>query len=445
MKQKIHDWRLFPGRLALISILTLIAIGSFLLALPVAQLKPLSIIDVVFTAASATSITGLMTIPIDSFSQFGQWIILGLMQIGGLGLVTLTIFSISLFVNLGLGTQLVAGEILEVGSWQKTRNRLAFIIALTLFAELIGCIGFYFVFRAHFPALRALFVALFHAVSSFCNVGLTLFDKNLIPFQNNIFLLIMTGILVFSGGFGFVTWHEVMQYVRARMKQKTFLFSLTTRVTIWSNALLLMTAIILLFLLEKHGAFYGMPLLTRITNVLFDAVSFRSTGFTTINISQAHYATLFVIMLFAFIGSSAGSTGSGVKQSTFAIFFATIRAGISGRSSVQLLGRTITKDQTYKAIAIVGLSLLWIFVSTLLLLLSETGKEFIEIFFEAASAFANVGLSTGITPQLNTVSKIILIVSMIAGRIGSFTLMLALMRKSHRRELQYPEEQIALS
>src|SRR3990167_11262823 len=359
-----------PARTVLFSIFLTIIIGTLLLALPIARIRAIGLIDLFFTATSATCVTGLFTIPLSDFTFFGQCIILALIQIGGLGMITMTLFLISLFVDIGLATQLMGGQLLEIESWKNLKKIIFFIILITLSIEVIGALCMLPVFTPYYPLSYAFFLSLFHAISAFCSAGIALFKNNFEHFSTNYIMLAITGLLMFAGGLGFVTWYEIIQYVHSRKKKRRYSFSLHSKIILYGSAITIALSMLLIFLLEYASLpFSSWP--HGLINSLYLAISFRSSGFLTISPSQLQSATIFLIMLIGFIGSAPGSTGSGVKITTFAVFLATIKGAIQGRTSVEIKGRRIPKDQVFKVIAIVFLSLFWVGITTFCLLITE--------------------------------------------------------------------------
>lgn len=437
--------RIAPGRTILVSLVCTIILGALLLALPAARYHHVPFIDLLFTATSATCVTGLLTIPINAFTPFGHFIVLCLIQIGGLGLITMTIFVISMFMQVGYGTQILAGQLLELESWKNIKSLLFFIIKVTLTAECIGTLITYFCISSYASVKKTLFVSLFHAVSSFCNAGFTLFNPSMAPFQSDIKMLFITALLMISGGIGFIVILEIINYIHAYFFQrKRGHISLSTKIVLTLTTFLWLTATLMYWTLERDNVFAMLSPLIAAANAAFMGVSTKSTGFLTIQPSQLHVATLFFMLLMAFIGSSPGSTGSGIKTTTFAIFLATIAAAVSARTSVEIKGRRIARDQVYKALAIIALASMWIVIMTFFMLITERGWEFFDIFFEVVSAFATLGVSTGITQNLTTFGKCFIMLTMIIGRIGPLTVVIALRRRKEVHEYEFPEERVML-
>ncbi|HRN77806.1 MAG TPA: potassium transporter TrkG [Candidatus Dependentiae bacterium] len=434
-----------PGRILLLSIITTILLGTICLLLPISRVTSVPLIDLFFTATSATCVTGLFTISLDQFTFFGQAVILALIQIGGLGLITMTVFLITLFVNIGMGAQLMAGQILEIDSWNNVKRLLLFIIILTLGTELIGALLIYNAID-HASIDHAWFYALFHAVSSFCNAGITTTIK-MIDYQRNWLMLAATIMLMFCGGFGFVTWREILRRIQAYIGKKRYKFSLHSKLIIYVSIMLIIIFSIIFWILEHDNTLLDLNVPLSILNSVFHAVSFKSTGFVTMVPIQLQLATLLMIMISGFIGSSPGSTGSGIKITTFSVFLATIKAAITGKTSTEIQGRQIPLEQVYKAIAIIAFGFTCIIFTTFCLLITEKNTPFLTILFESVTAFTNLGISLGLTSHLSPIGKAFIIMNMIVGRIGSLTLILGLKfrkRTESTTRIKYPEERVML-
>jgi trk system potassium uptake protein len=445
-----HQTKISPGRILLSSFMFVIAIGTTLLSLPIAQVKELPFINVLFTAASTTCVTGLQVVPLSSFTFFGQFVILCLIQIGGLGLMTLSFFLISLFLDLGMATQLVAGQMLDFKIWSRIKSFLLLIISITFGIEFIGAACLYLPFRATMETSEAIFHSIFHSVSAFCNAGISLIDNSPQLYQSHPFILSTLSFLVFAGSLGFIVWYELLEklklYIASLFGQRRhILFTLHTKIVLLSSTVLVLVGAIVPWIIEHFYSFKELSYSKSFFISFCNSLSLRSAGFHIIDIDKASLATLVIFLILMFIGASPNSTGSGVKTTTFVISFATMSAIIQNRNSIELFGRTIPMDIMYKAIAIIALSITWIVSLVLILLITDSNFTFFQIFFEAISAFSTCGLTTGITPHLSVVGKSALMLSMLVGRIGSLTLILALRRKKAKALYHYPEERLALS
>jgi trk system potassium uptake protein TrkH len=306
------------------------------------------------------------------------------------------------------------------------------------------------VFKNQYSMSRAIFLSVFHAISFFCNAGITLFNNSLALYAGNYSVLLTASLLMLLGGIGFLTIYEVAHLMGFINIEKRKFFSLQSKIIIYGTLITVSVSTILIFLLEYNNAFAAMSTPGTLVNSFFHAVSFRSAGLLAVPVSSLQLATIFLIMIISFIGSAPGSTGSGIRITTLAIYLAVIKAAITSHMNVNLKGRRVAKDQINKAIAIISLAIFWIATTTFFLLISERSWEFIDIFFEAVCAFTNLGLTTGITLALTVLGKLFIMVSMIVGRIGSLTLILALKKIASRKgtegaELVYPEERIMLS
>lgn len=433
-----------PGRVLLSSTIVTIIIGTFLLSLPQAQLTPHHFVDLFFTATSATCVTGFLTIPLESFTPFGQTIILLLMQIGGLGLITLSVFLLSLFLNIGMGTEFMAHQLLDLDSRKSSRHIIIFIGLFTLIVESIGTVFIYCAIKN--PALsfkQNVFTALFQAVSSFCNVGFTLLPGGMSAHQTNYFLLYSMTVLMLMGGFGFIVWRDIGVAIRAYFLKKRFLWSLHTRIVFQSTTILIGASIIILGILEYTSLIYAHPI-SSLHTLIFNSISYHGAGFSTINPHLLHPTTLLFIIIIAFIGSSPGSTGSGIKVTTFTLILATIYAVVKRSSNVNIKGRRIPNDLIFKAVAIVAMSIAWIVLTLFCLLITEQSQSFIDLFFAAVSGLTNLGLEHTLTTHFSAAGKYILIIAMLIGRIGSLTLILALKRRTEKVNINYPEERIMI-
>ncbi len=435
-----------PGRILLASFIFVIAVGAILLSLPQATVTPLSLTDIIFTSTSVTCVTGLLTVPISYFTFFGKCVILCLIQIGGLGLMTLSFFLISLFLNLGMATKLMAGQILDFEFWGQVKNFLALIIGITFFMEIFGAILLYFPFSQMFDTQHAIFYAIFHSISSFCNAGVCLFDNNMANFIESPFPLIVTSGLVFAGGIGFIVWYELLRLFQKIVikKEKVYNVSIHTKIVISVSIILIVFGALLIWGIEKDNTLKGLGTATGIINSFFISSTIRSAGFSTFAINQTSLATMLIFLVLIFIGASPTSAGGGIKVTTLAIFLAYISSIIKGKRSTEIMGRTVATDQIKKSIAIIALSIGWVIFSTFILLLMEPGFTFIQMLFEAASAFTTVGLSTGVTPFVSKYGKLLLMISMIAGRIGTLTLVLALRKGTEKDLYRYPEERMVI-
>lgn len=436
-----------PARIIIGTLCSAIILATALLALPGTHTSPLALIDLFFTATSSLCLTGLFTVPLSEFTFFGQCIILFLIQIGGLGLITMTLFFMYLFMDVGLGTSIMASQLLEIDSWKNIRSILLFIITFTLITESFGALCLFAIFIHDFPPSTALFYAIFHAVSAFCNAGIWIFTPDVLPtYTSHPLVLSIIMLLVFLGDLGFITIYESMRYFQVCILNKRRYLSLHSKIILYSAFFLLLTAALLFWIIERDGVLASLSARMACITTVFNVISFRSSGFIVNNPHDFSLATLLIIMMLGFIGSAPASTGGGIKITTFTVFLAAIKSAIGNRTSIEIGCRQIPRDQVNKAIAIVTLSIGWILTTLFLLVISEPGKSLSDLLFETIMAFSNVGIDIGITKTLSLIGKLFIIMSMVIGRIGSLTLILAITFNRQKRtvEFSYPEERIML-
>ncbi len=438
-----YFFKYYPQHMILLSLLISTCLGALILALPICRLTEIDFIDLLFTSASLTTVTGLTTTPLENFSSFGHVVMLCLMQLGGLGLMTLSLCFIYMFSNLGIYTQVIASEILSLKSFKDTKQTLFFIIKLTAITEILGALVIFPTMYQSYPLKKALFLALFHSVSSFCNAGFTLFPDKMMGYNNNPLMIFTTTILIIIGGLGFVTWHELSSRclsIKSGCRSISWHTKLVLRMYL-STALI---SSILFWMLERNNTLALMPWTQKIYVVLFTSISMKSAGFALIPFNMLHTATLLVAIVVMFIGSAPLSTGSGIKASVFAIYLAIIKAAIQGKRHAMLYQRHIVDDQVYKAVAIIALSLSWIILIIFCLLITQPDWEFADIMFSTFAAFSNSGSLINEPANLNTISKCFMIISMIIGRIGALAIILSIKRMSELRDMSYPKEHVIL-
>ncbi len=433
---------LSPQHIFLFSFAALIGLGAMLLWLPAAaSAGRLSFIDALFTSASAVCVTGLATIDIGKdLSLTGQVVTLVLFQIGGLGILT---FSTVLFGLMGRGISFKGRELCQTIFLHTPRRDffivMKWILILTFVQEAVGVVLLFSRFAAEAPPAAALYRAVYHAVSAFNNCGYSLFSDSLMRYQGDWLVNLTVMALIVSGGIGFIVQYEILNRIRGC--QTTL--SLHAKIVLLSTATLLAAGALLFYLFEAPRLLRDVPVGTQFLSSLFQSVTARTAGFSTINIgSLANYA-LFFVMLLMFVGGASGSTAGGIKVNNFSMLILTMWTTVRGREYPGAFGREFTAQQIYRALAVVLLSIAFISLIIFLLTMTE-GIGFIDLLFEAVSAFSTVGLSTGITPGLSMAGRIIIILTMFAGRLGPLTLMLALVQRQQMTKYRYPREIIRI-
>ena len=401
-----------PGRLIAMGFALVILIGAVILVLPVSVWPDaeVSFVDALFTSTSAVCVTGLIAIDVaDHFTPFGQAVVAILIQIGGLGVTSVGVgLILAAGKRVSIRGRLLAKEALNVDSFQGIVKLVRAVLFMTLFFEVTGAVLSFLVFIQDYPLPRALGISVFHSIAAFNNSGFDILGglRNLIPYQDNILLNLTTAGLIIFGGIGFLVILDVM-------KQKRFKkLTLHSKVVITTSIVLIAVGTLLLKATEDIswlGAF-------------FQSVSARTAGFSTYAIGEFTNAGLFVLCVLMFVGASPGSTGGGIKTSTFFVLVQSARS-IFVKRPLSSFRRNISPENLSKAYVVTILSLGVVCIATFLMCILEPDCTFIQLLFEVISAFGTVGLSTGITPGLSVAGKLVIILVMYTGRIGAFTLL----------------------
>lgn len=441
----ISSWKLTPYQILTLGFAGLILLGTFLLMLPISNVKGevMPFIDALFTATSAVCVTGLIVVDTGTyFSLFGQLVIIGLIQSGGFGIMTMaTLMAVIMRKRLLLKNRLIMQEALNQLTVEGIVRLTLYIIKLSLLIEFIGgtilAIRFYQDF-----GLQGIYFGYWHAVSAFCNAGFDIIgagNDNLFRYVDDIVVnLIITGLIVL-GGLGFTVIADVI--TNKRFKR----LSLHSKIVLSTTGFLIIFGTLGIFLLESANsiAFTELSLKGKVLASYFQAVSARTAGFNTVLVGELTDATLFFIIILMFVGASPGSTGGGIKTTTFAIIVTSIWGLIRGRNETALFYRHINLAIVYKAFAIFFIAATLVVTITMLVCVVEP-FAFIKILFEVVSAFGTVGSSTGITADLTTYSKAWLVITMFAGRVGPVTFALALALKHKKNTIQYPEGKVTI-
>jgi trk system potassium uptake protein TrkH len=430
-----------PARILVIGFALLALIGGMVLSLPISTQngQGLPFIDALFTATSALCVTGLVVVDTGSyFSHFGQLIILSLIQIGGLGFMTVATFIMILSgKRIGLRERLVIQEALNVstleGLVRLSRNIVLITISIELFFAIILAVRFSF----EMPLYRAIYFGVFHSVSAFNNAGFDLFGgfRSLTSFVADPTVNLVIMILIILGGIGFSVLVEVWK------TPKFSRFSLHTKLVLITTGLLLLIGALGYFVFEYNNpkTLGSLTLSGKIWASLFASTTARTAGYATIDYGAITDTSKFWTVILMFIGASPGSTGGGIKTVTTASILLYVWSVISGRESTVVFRRQIAIRTIYKALAIAVISAMLIVFVTMILTITEH-KEFLRLLFETTSAFGTVGLSTNLTPELSITGRAIITCMMFIGRVGPLTLAIALaQRYKDKAEIKYPE------
>ena len=415
------------------SFLLVIAVGTLLLTLPISsRTGRLGVIDAMFTATSATCVTGLVVRDTWSqFSLFGQVIILMLIQVGGLGLVTLTsFFALAARRRMGFRSLRLLGESVSADGLSKATEVLKIVIKLAAAFEAVGIVLLLFAFVPQFGA-EGVWVSVFTAISAFCNAGFDLFGRfgaysSLVPYVNNYYVQAVIMFMIMAGGLGFMVWVELAEYRKKRR------LSLHAKVVLQFSVIFWVGGAVLLALLEWSNprTMGGLSVPGKIMAALFQSVSTRTAGMNTIDLAACSPISKLLMSVLQFIGAAPGSTGGGVKVTTFAVLILTIRSVAQGRDDCVIGGHHIESKTVYRALTIIVIGAVAAFGSAVVVYYNTAETvSVIDCIFESCSAFGTVGLSVGVTGQLNTGAKLLYMACMFMGRVGPVSLAISLTAK----------------
>ena len=426
--------------------LALVSLGALLLSLPFAQREPVGILDAFFTAMSAVCVTGLSTIDISaSFTPFGNWVLVLLMQAGGLGIMTIsTVIILLAGMHPGFNHQsALLANYTQEGNVDAGRILKA-VLPFTFGLEAIGAV-IYFTQFSGMALYDRIFCSLFQAVSSFCNVGFTLFPDSLVQFQLNPLMNITTCVLALAGGFGFLAITE-MRYLFDFKKRAIRKVSLHTHIATGFTLIIVLVSIAFFMFSEWSNTFEGLGFGQKLETSAFMAFTSRTAGLNTVNVPALSVGSLFFFVIIMLIGANPGSCGGGIKTTTTAVIFL-LGYRLLGRNKTQILGRTIPETTVDKAVRIFVVAIVVVVVATLVLLETEAAGNsieqvsFLKVFFEVVSAYSTCGLSMGLTPDLSIPGRIVICLVMFVGRMGPLFLISAV-AKTQEQGMWYAEEDI---
>ncbi len=444
--RKIASLKFHPAQTLLLSFVIVISIGTLLLLLPKATApgKSLSFIDALFTSTSATCVTGLIVVDTGThFSFLGQMIILTLLQIGGLGLMTLSSF-LALFFGRGMGIKerVMLQEMMNINRLGAISRALRLAVSLTFLFESVGSVLLFFSWnRPEWSMGDRIYHSVFHAVSAFCNAGFSLNSDSLMYYNQNYAVMVIIGFLIIVGGLGFVVLMELggVNIFQASNRRYIRKWSVQTKLVLWITAILLaFGTIVILFLQPFDGSWFH-----RSMQALFSSITARTAGFNTVDFGQFSVSSSLLIILLMFIGASPGSTGGGIKTTTVGILFASLGSIVTGKNHIELFKKSVSFTVLNRALVIFAFAIIVISTSTFLLAITEHAP-LIDILFEEVSAFGTVGLSRGLTPHLTNWGRIIIILSMLIGRVGALTLAFAITQPKDRLRVEYPQEKTVM-
>ena len=439
------------------SYLSAILIGTGLLMMPWATCLDgsLGLLNSFFTATSAICVTGLTVVDMTYFTWWGQFVVLFLIQLGGIGiLIFSTFFMIVVFQRISLSDafhfQGMVGEITAKSVFRLIRH--IFLIVLSI--EGIGAaLLMLFVFKSRYPFWQAMWYSVFHAISAFCNAGFSLYADSFVSLRQSVMLNVTIMALIVSGGLGFIVYEDIYRLIKKiqRGKRQRRL-SVHTKIVFVMTGILIIGGALAFFILEVHNVDKQMPFPQKIVTALFQSVTARTAGFNTVPIAQLSIPTLIVLFVFMFIGGAPGSCAGGIKVTTAAIIFLLLGKSTRGRYDVTIFQRKIPEAVIIRALTLLLVSLLLTAAAVFGIILCENaGKsfqisqgDFLRVLFECISAYGTVGLSMGITPTLTALSKCILICLMFIGRLGPLSLGILFVSRQRTQLYELPEENILI-
>jgi trk system potassium uptake protein TrkH len=447
--------KMHPAALVLASFLFVIVVGTLLLMLPAAtQEGRIAAVDALFTATSAVCVTGLTVVDTaGTFTVFGQFVILGLIQIGGLGLMTI---SVALFNWLGRSVsirhRLAMQDVFTHTPREDIARLVRSVILFTFGVEAIGAVLLTAHWLAEYPLTTAAYYGVFHSISAFCNAGFALFPDNLMRYGGSLLLNFAICALIVIGGIGFPVLYDLQAWLAGRKGARGRL-ALQTKVVLWTTLILITGGSVMFYLLEMHGSLPDGPPAQKFLAPVFQSITCRTAGFNTVDIGALQDATLTFMLFLMFFGASPGSCGGGVKTTTLALLAAFTVCRVRKSPRVNMFRKSVPNETVTRSVSLVLVSLSIIGLAVFLLLAGDAVAEnslatphgsFLSYMFETVSAFGTVGLSMGITPSLTTWGKLVITCMMFIGRVGVLTFTYIVVGAGPARGVEYSEENLMI-
>jgi trk system potassium uptake protein len=444
-RRRLSVLRFTPARVIASSFAGTILVGTVLLTLPVAsaERQGTALLDALFTATSAVCVTGLVVLDTPKhFSTFGQVVLMGLMQVGGLGIMTFSTFlAIALRRRMGMQDRVVMQDLLEERNIETLKAMIVGILKMTFIVEASGALILTWAWYASGESLRyALYLGVFHSIAAFNNAGFALFSDNLMQYRGDILINLTVTNLIILGGLGFTVISSLSEW-RLWKKAPVPRLACHSRLVLTTTAILLASGTLMFLLAESSASMADLSWTERLLASYFLAVTPRTAGFNTVDTASLTDVSLFITIILMFVGASPAGTGGGVKTSTAALLVLSIRAILRQREEVEVFYRTIPRETVHKALVIITFSFSLVNLFTIALLFTD-GARFLPTMFEVVSAFGTVGLSMGLTPSLTAAGKVIIIIVMFIGRIGPLTMAVALGEQRDRARFAYPTERV---
>ncbi|QIL50004.1 Trk family potassium uptake protein [Weissella coleopterorum] len=440
--------KMTPPQILTFGFLLIILVGSLLLTFPWMHHTQIHVpmIDAIFTAVSATTITGLNTLPTaTTWTLPGQIIILMMIEVGALGFMTFAVMLITLTGRqLDLKSRMIAQQALNLQNFSDVHSILEYVLRLSAIIQILGALLLSFDFIPRFGWGQGSYYAIAHSISAFANAGFVFFDAPFSQFSNNTYVLIVTMLLILAGSLGFLVWRDIIS------KHKKHHFSLHTRLTLTVSAWLIGLGFIGFLISDTlTGTFsHSNGWFNQMIDTLFVAITPRTAGFEIVPMNTISNAGFMTFVFLMFIGGTPGSTSGGIKTTTAGILIAQVWASLRGQDSVRFGERQFSKKTVNKALMLAIVAIIFIFLASFLLSITEklpTGRGTEYYVFEVVSAFSTAGLTLGLTPNLSGLGKVIIMLVMFIGRVGLYTVMFSVLNvHAQDTHIEYPEEEVLI-
>ncbi|MEB2778915.1 potassium transporter TrkG [Algoriphagus sp. C2-6-M1] len=460
----INELKLSPSLVFILSFVVLILVGAGLLSLPEATTHDIGFIDALFTSTSAVCVTGLIVLDTaKDFTFFGQVVIMILFQIGGLGIMVFTSFFGFFFKgSYSIENRLFIRDYINENNVNEIYTTLFKIISFTVLVEgLCAFMIYHFTDPAAFSGSGDhVFFSLFHAISGFCNAGFSTLSNGLYQegFRESYNMHLVIAFAIVLGGIGFpvvLNYYSYLKHVMVgsmksvlgieKYRHTSRISSVNTRLVVYTTAILLGVGMVVYAISEQDATLKGLSTYGKFVTSVFGAVTPRTAGFNTVDMRELTVPTVLIYLFLMWVGASPGSTGGGLKTSTFAVAMLNTFSIASGKTRVEVFRRQISNETLKKAFAVISLSVLVMGFGVFLLMIFDPELALMDVAFEVFSAFSTVGLSLGITSQLSTGSKLVLMAIMLIGRVGTLTILIAVVRKIGEQRYKYPEETVFIT
>ncbi|MBS6185003.1 MAG: TrkH family potassium uptake protein, partial [Clostridium celatum] len=423
-----------------------ILVGALILTLPISTTsgESTNFLDALFTATSAVCVTGLIVVDTGTYwNMFGQTVIMILIEIGGLGFMSFTtLIAIILGKKITLRERLILQDAMNTFNIQGLVKMVKYVLVFTVSVQFFGALLFSTQFIPEYGLGKGIFYSIFHSISAFCNAGFDILGNfsSLTSYNSNAVVILVASALIIIGGLGFTVWSEL--YSSKSLKK----VSLHSKMVILMTTVLVLGGTILMFLFENNNVntIAHMSFFDKIMNSFFASVTPRTAGFNSISTDGMTTAGQFLTIILMFIGGSPGSTAGGIKTTTIGILIVTIICVIQGREDAEVFKRRFSKDLVYKAFTLIFIGVSLVIVVTMLLSYTEKGASFIALFYETVSALGTAGLTLGLTSELSSVGKVLIMFMMYLGRVGPLTVVLSITRKKINSGIKYPEGKILI-